>query len=40
MRAAHVLPPGPADVMGRFVREFMLLLNGISAVLGEKAKER
>ena len=27
---AHLLAPGPADVEGRFLREFMLMLDGIS----------
>ena len=31
-RGAHLLAPGPEDVKGRFVREFMLLLDGISVV--------
>ena len=29
-RGAHMLAPGPACVEGRFVREIMLLLDGIS----------
>ena len=29
-RGAHMLAPGLAIVMGRFVRELMLLLDGIS----------
>ena len=29
-RGSHLLPPGPEDVKGGFVREFMLLLDGIS----------
>ena len=30
-RRAHLLAPGPAGVQGGFVREFMLLVDGISA---------
>ena len=30
MRCAHLLAPGPEDIKGGFVREFMLLLDGIS----------
>ena len=37
-RGAHLLAPGLAGVEGRFVREIMLLLDGIS--LGEKAQDR
>ena len=29
-KGSHLLPPGPEDVKGGFVREFMLLLDGIS----------
>ena len=29
-RGAHLLAPGPADVKGGFVRQFMWLLDGIS----------
>ena len=29
-RGAHLLAPGPEDIKGGFVREFMLLLDGIS----------
>ena len=29
-RGAHLLAPGPEDVEGGFMREFMLLLDGIS----------
>ena len=29
-RGAHMLAPGPEGVKGRFVREIMLLLDGIS----------
>ena len=29
-RGAHLLAPGPAGVKGRFVREIMWLLDGIS----------
>ena len=35
---AHLLATGPAGVEGRFVREIMLLLDGIS--VGDKAQER
>ena len=31
-RGAHLLAPGPEDIKGGFVREFMLLLDGISVV--------
>ena len=31
-RGAHLLAPGPEDVKGGFVRDFMLLLDGISVV--------
>ena len=36
-RGAHLLAPGPAGVEGRFVKEIMLLLDGIS-VWGTKHK--
>ena len=36
-RGAHLLAPGPAGVKGRFVKEIMLLLDGIS-VGGTKHK--
>ena len=29
-KGAHLLAPGPASVEGAFMREFMLLLDGIS----------
>ena len=38
-RGAHLLATGPVGVEGRFVREIMLLLYGIS-VGGGKAQER
>ena len=38
-RGAHLLAPGPAGVEGRFVREIMLLLDGIS-VGGQSTRER
>ena len=38
-RGAHMLAPGPAGVKGRFVRELMLFLDGIS-VGGQSTKER
>ena len=38
-RGAHLLAPGPAVVKGRFVRDFMLLLDGIS-VGGRSKRER
>ena len=38
-RAAHLLATGPAGVKGRFVREIMLLLDGIS-VGGQSTRER
>ncbi len=38
-RGANLLAPGPADVEGRFVREIMLLLDGIS-VGGQITRER
>ena len=38
-RGAYLLAPGPEDVKGRFVREFMLLLHGIS-VGGKITRER
>ena len=37
-RGAHLLAPGLAGVEGRFVREIMLLLDGIS-VGGESTRE-
>ena len=37
-RGAHLLAPRPEDDEGRFVREFILLLDGIS--MGEQAEER
>ena len=37
-RGAHLLKPGPAGAKGRFVREIMLLLDGIS-VGGQIATE-
>ena len=40
LSARHYLATEPADVEGRFVREIMLSLDGISAVLGDKAQER
>ena len=36
---AHLLAPGPAGVKGRFVKEIMLLLDGIS-VGGKIIRER
>ena len=38
-RGAHLLATGPAGVEGRFVREIMLLLDGIS-VEGQSTRER
>ena len=38
-RGAHVLAPGPAGVEGRFVREIILSLDGIS-VGGQSTRER
>ena len=38
-RGAHLLAPGPAGVEDRFVRELMLLLEGIS-VGGQSTRER
>ena len=38
-RGAYLLAPGPEDVKGGFVREFMLLLHGIS-VGGKITRER
>ena len=38
-RGAHLLATGPAGVEGRFVREIMLLLYGIS-VGGQSTRER
>ena len=38
MRGAHMLAPGPAGVTGRFVREIILFLDGIS--VGHQAQER
>ena len=38
-RGTHLLAPGPAGVEGRFVREIMLLLDGIS-VGGQSTRER
>ena len=38
-RGDHVLAPGPAGVEGGFVREFMLLLDGIS-VGGQSTQEK
>ena len=38
-RGAHLLATGPASVEGRFVREIMLLLDGIS-VGGQSTRER
>ena len=38
-RGAHLLTPRPAGVKGRFVREIMLLLDGIS-VGGQSTRER
>ena len=37
-RVAHLLAPGPAGVKGRFVREIMLLLDGISEG-GKRSRE-
>ena len=37
-RGAHLLAPGPEDIKGGFVREFMLLLVGI--IVGEKAHKK
>ena len=37
-RGAHLLAPGPEDIKGGFVREFMLLLDGIS--VGDKAHKK
>ena len=37
-RDAHLLAPGPGDINGRFVRKFILLLDGIS--LGDKAHKK
>ena len=37
-RGGHLLEPVPKDVEGRFVREFMLLLDGIS-VEGQHTQE-
>ena len=39
-RCVHLLAPGPVSVKGGIVRKYMLLLDGISAVWGNKAKER
>ena len=36
-KSAHLLAPGPANVEGGFVREFMLLLDGIR-VKGQSRK--
>ena len=38
-RGAYLLAPGPEDVEGKFVREFVLLLDGIS-VMGLSTQER
>ena len=38
-RGAHLLTPGHEDVVGRFVRDFMLLLAGIS-MGGQSTQER
>ena len=38
-RNAHILAPGPAGVEGRFVREIILLLDGIP-VGGQSTRER
>ena len=38
-RGAHLLAPGPIYVKGGFVREFMLLLDGIRGG-GDKAHKR
>ena len=38
-RGDHMLPTGPAGVEGRFVREIILLLDGIS-VGGKSTRER
>ena len=38
-KGAHHLAPGPAGVDGRFVREIMLLLNGMS-LGGQSTGER
>ena len=38
-RGLHLLAPGPVGVEGRFVREIMLLLDGIS-VGGQSTRER
>ena len=38
-RGAHLLALGPAGVEGRFVREIMLLLDGISKG-GQSTRER
>ena len=38
-RGAHLLAPGPAGVKGRFVREIMLLMDGISKG-GQRSRER
>ena len=37
-RGAHMLVPGPAGFKGRFVREIMLLLDGIS-VRGQSSRD-
>ena len=37
-RGANLLAPGPAGVKGRFVKEIMLLLDGISVGGGTKHK--
>ena len=38
-RDAHLLATGPAGVEDRFLRDFCLLLNGIS-VAGQSTRER
>ena len=38
-RGAHLLAPGPKDAKGGFVREFILLLDGIS-VEGQSTEDR
>ena len=39
-RGAHLLATGPAGVEGMFVREIMLLLDGISVGGGHSTRER
>ena len=38
-KGAHLMAPGPEDVEGWFMREFRLLLDGIS-VGGQSTRER